>query len=140
LVALTNDWSEQLDDILGADSPEREKAKQLLAMFPNLPKDGQEEVAQHLTNLVDDEDYPSLGKFLTNSVLSEEVLDVLFTDLFNRPNPLKLPLLVDLARDPKHPKAAEAKDLLELYLEEDYGNDWARWRAKAAEWLKENPE
>jgi hypothetical protein len=138
--ALTNDWSERLDGVLGADNSERDKAKLLLAMFPHLPQDGQEEVAQHLTNLVDDEDYASLGRFLTNSVLSEEVLDVLFSDLFNRPNALKLPLLVDVARDPKHPKAAEAKDLLELYLEEDYGNDWALWRTKAELWLKQNPE
>jgi hypothetical protein len=138
--ALSNDWSERLDTVLAAENSERDKANLLLAMFPHLPKDGQEEVAQHLTNLVDDDDYAKLGKFLTNSVLAEEVLDILFTDLFNRPNALKLPLLVDVARDPKHPKAGEAKDLLELYLEEDYGTDWALWRTKAELWLKENPE
>jgi len=139
-LSLTNDWSERLDEILGADTPEREKAKQLLEMFPGLPKDGQEEVAQHLTNLVEDQDYASLGRYLTNSTLAEDVLDVLFSDLFNRPNQLKLPLLIDVARDAKHPKAGEAKDLLELYLEEDYGTDWAKWRAKAEQWLKDNPE
>lgn len=138
-VAITN-WSEQLDEILGAEKPETEKANQLLQMFPRLPKDGQEEVAQHLTNLVDDQDYAALGRYLTNSTLSEDVLDILFSDLFNRPNPLKLPLLVDLASDAKHPKASEAKDLLELYLEEDYGTDWARWRAEAEKWIKDNPE
>ena len=49
-------------------------------------------------------------------------------------------LLLDVARDPKNSKSAEAKDLLELFLEEDYGTDWATWQTKMTEWLKENPD
>ena len=81
-----------------------------------------------------------LGKLLTDSKLPEEVLDVLIVDVLNRPNSLKLPLLLEVARDTQHPKAAEAKDLLELYLEEDYGSDWNKWQAKMEQWLKENPD
>ena len=65
---------------------------------------------------------------------------MLIVDVLNRPNTLKLPLLLELARDAQHPKAAEAKDLLELYLEEDYGSDWNKWQAKMEQWLKENPD
>ncbi len=61
-------------------------------------------------------------------------------DVLNRPNSVKLPLLLDLARDPQHPKASEAKDILELFLEEDYGNDWTKWQAKLDQWLKDNPD
>jgi hypothetical protein len=134
------DWEQRLDDILGSEGEETAKAKQMLALFPNLPEDGQVEVAQHLSNLLSDQEYPSLGKLLTDSKLPEAVLDVLVVDVLNRPNALKLPLLLDIARDSEHPKAAEAKDLLELYLEEDYGNDWNKWQAKMQQWLRENPD
>jgi hypothetical protein len=136
---ITN-WEDKLDDILGSEGEESDKAKKLLAMFSRLPADGQVEVAQHLSNLLPDQDYAALGKLLTDSKLSEEVLDVLIVDVLNRPNSVKLPLLLEVARDAQHPKAAEAKDLLELYLEEDYGTDWNKWQAKLEQWIKDNPD
>jgi hypothetical protein len=137
---LISDWEDKLEDILGSDADEPIKAQQLLALFPRLPEDGQVEVAQHLSNLVADEAYAPLGKFLTDAKLPEPVLDVLLVDLLNRPNAVKLPLLLEVARDPQHPKAAEAKDLLELYLEEDYGTDWNKWQSKLDQWMKDNPD
>jgi len=134
------DWEDRIEDILGSDGEEAGKARQMLAIFPRLPEEGQVEVAQHLSNLVPDQDYAPLGKFLTDSKLSESVLDVLMVDVLNRPNSLKLPLLLEVARDQQHPKAAEAKDLLELYLEEDYGADWNKWQAKLDQWIKDNPD
>jgi hypothetical protein len=136
---ITN-WEDRLDEVLGAETDEKQKAQQLLAMFPNLNEEGQIEVAQHLSNLVEDEDFPALASYATNSALPESVLDVLLSDALNRPNTMKLPLLLEIAQNPNHPKATEAKDLLELYLEEDYGNDWARWTAQMEAWLKDNPE
>src|ERR1043166_4275304 len=80
------DWEDKLDAILTSDGEESAKAKQLLEMFPRLPEDGQVEVAQHLSNLVADEDYAPLGKMLTDAKLPEAVLDVLLADVLNRPN------------------------------------------------------
>jgi hypothetical protein len=137
---LITDWEDKVDEILGPEGEDSEKVKKLLDMFPRLPEDGQVEVAQHLSNLVPDENYAPLGKYLKDAKLPEGVLDVLLADLLNRPNSLKLPLLVEVASDPQHAKAGEAKDLLELFLEEDYGTDWTKWQAKTVEWLKENPD
>jgi hypothetical protein len=89
---------------------------------------------------VADEDYAPLSSFVTNSTLPEAVLDVFVEDVFNRPNAVKLPLLLDIAQDPQHPRASEAKDVLELFLEEDFGNDWTKWHAKMDQWLKDNPD
>ena len=137
---LISDWEDKLEDILGSDADEPIKAQQLLALFPRLPEDGQVEVAQHLSNLVSDEAYAPLGKYLIDSKLPEPVLDVLMVDVLNRPNAVKLPLLLEVARDSQHPKASEAKDLLELYLEEDYGTDWNKWQSKLDQWIKDNPD
>jgi hypothetical protein len=131
------DWENKLDDILGSDEEDTNKVKQLFAMFPRLPEDGQAEVAQHLSNLVADEDYRPLGQILENPKAPESVLDVLMSDVLNRPNAVKLPLLLELAQNPNHPKTDEAKDLVELYLDED---DPAKWPQKMQQWLKENPD
>jgi hypothetical protein len=112
----------------------------MLEMFPQLSPEAQEEVAHHLSNLVPDEEYAPLGNYLTNAALPEAVLDVFLEDVFNRPNSVKLPRLLEIASNPQHPKAAESKDVLELFLEEDYGTDWNKWRTKMDEWLKNNPD
>jgi hypothetical protein len=136
---ITN-WGDKLEQILVSPGEETDKAKQLLEMFPHLPPDGQAEIARHLSNLTPDSDYAGLGEYLKNPKLPEPVLDVLLADALNRPNALKLPLLLDIARQPDHAKAGEAKELLELFLEEDHGTDWAGWQARMDQWLKDNPD
>src|ERR1035438_9797676 len=49
-----------------------------------LPPEGQEEVVRHLTNLLPDQDYGLMRSFLTNSSLSENVLDFLLDDVLDR--------------------------------------------------------
>ena len=136
---ITN-WEDRIDAILTGEEPETEKAKKMIEMFPNLPPDAQEEVAHHISNLTTDDNYAPVAKFLTNNALPEAVLDVFTEDVLNRPNSIKLPALLDIARDPQHPKAGEAKDILELFLEEDFGTDWTRWQARLDQWLKDNPD
>lgn len=138
--ALITNWEEKVDEILTSAAPEADKARRMLEMFPRLPEGGQVEVARHLANLVSDQDYPSLARYLTNSALPESVLDVLVADVLNRPNSVKLPALLGVARDPQNPKAGEAKDILQLFLEEDYSSDWNLWQAKVDQWLKDNPD
>jgi len=134
------DWEEKIDGILTAQEEDGQKAKRLLAMFPNLPEDGQVEAAQHISNLLPDEQYASLAQTLTNAAMPEAVLDVLMTDVLNRPNQLKLETLLDVARTPNHPKAEEALDVLEVFVDENYGQDWAAWKNAVEKWLKENPD
>jgi hypothetical protein len=136
---ITN-WEDRLDEILSNDEEDTNKVKQLLSMFPRLPAEGQDEVAQHLANLVEDEDYNPLLALVLDPKLPEGVLDSLLADLLNRPNQTKLPAFLDIAFMPDHPKAAEARDLLELYLDQDLGTDREAWRKKIDEWLKDNPD
>jgi hypothetical protein len=137
---LETNWEDKIDDIVGSDDQDTNKVKQLFALFPKLPPDGQEEAAQHLSNLVDDDDYTQLGNLLKDDKLPEGVLDELLADVLNRPNAVKLPSLLDVASDPNHAKHDEAKDLLELYLGEDYGSDWDAWRKNLAIWMQQNPD
>ena len=137
---LVTDWNEKIDEALKSGVDDRAAAQSLLKLFPKFPPEGQAEAVQHISNLLPDADYPELGKLMEDATLSEDVLDELIMDLLNRPNKIMLPELVKVAKNPQHAKASEAKDFLELYLEEDYGSDWNLWRVKVDEWLKANPE
>ena len=134
------DWPDKISDVLVADTEIPEKCKVLLEMFPKLPLDGQVEAAQHLSNLVGNDEYQPLGKILLDPKTPDAVDSVLIMDVYNRPASTRLPILLQVARTPNHPKAAEAKDLLERFLDEDYGTDWTRWENKMTAWLKENPD
>jgi hypothetical protein len=131
------EWEEKVDEILGSDADDTNKVTQLFALFPKLPEEGQSEVAQHLSNLVPDDNYKPLGDLLQNAKLPESVLDVLMGDVLNRPNSVKLPELLSVAQNPDHPKVDEAKDLIVLYLDEE---DPAKWPDALQKWLKENPD
>lgn len=135
-------WEGQIDDIL-RDTVETDsdaKAEKLLALFPSLPPEAQLEAARHIVNLTSDEHYPRIHQHVTNPVTSDEVREELFSDLLNRPNSLKLPALLDIARNPQHPETSQARDILEVYLEDDYGNDWLKWEQKMNDWLKDNSD
>lgn len=140
LTNLVSDWETKVDGILSSEGTTDDKARQMLEMFPRLPEAGQAEVAKHLSNLVSDEDYASLSQLLVNPQLTQDTLDTLMSDALNRPNSLKLPTLLEVARTTQHPKAGDAKEVLGFFLEADYGDDWAKWQEKLQEWLKENPD
>ena len=137
---LITDWEEKLDEVLRSDAETAAIGRTLLEWLPRFPAAGQVEAAQHIVNLLEDADYAPLAKVAADPATPEEVLDILLADLLNRPNALKLPALLSVARQTNHSKAGEAKDLLELYLEEDFGTDWAQWEARMQEWLKANPD
>jgi len=136
---ITN-WEDSVDSVIGSDDENTNKVKRLFELFPQLPEAGKIEVAQHLSNLVPDSDYAPLGEILKNAQQPEPVLDVLLADALNRPNGLKLPLLLDVAQSADNPKAAQAKDILGLYLDGDFGADWTTWQQKMQQWLKDNPD
>jgi hypothetical protein len=139
--AANTNWEDTVDSIIGSDDPDTNKVKQLFALFPTLPPDGQEEVAQHLSNLVEDTNYAQLGNLLTNDSLPQGVLDELMSDVLNRPNTLKLPMLLTVGQDQNSPEHDEARDLLELYLGQDPSADnWSQAGSMVTTWLQQNPD
>jgi len=44
---------------------------------------------------------------------------------------------LQVARTAGHPKAGEAREILEVFLGEDYGEEWETWQGKLDEFLKE---
>lgn len=133
-------WDERLDEILGdPDDDTDRKAREMLDMMDKVGVEAQTEIAGHIVNLVDDNDFSTrAAKYLTNAEVPEAVSSVFMNDLYNRDDVMKLPLLLAVARNEKHVLRDEAKDLLELYVEEDYGTNWNQWEEATQKYLKEN--
>ncbi|MFO1515061.1 MAG: hypothetical protein U1F83_19500 [Verrucomicrobiota bacterium] len=133
-------WQPGVSDVFGSGASTSEQAKSLLAQFPNLPPAGQFETAHHISNLLPDEAYGTWAGYLTNSAISPEARKVIYADLLHRPNSIKLPMLLQLARSPSAPNSTEAAQLLRATLREDHGSDWSTWSLRIQAWLKANPD
>jgi hypothetical protein len=139
--AAPTDWEMKIDSILRAnpdnsDAANSATAQMLINLLPTLPPEGQTEAAQHISNLLSDKDYSKVLPIVKNPSMPEDVLDVFVTDLMNRDDTVKLPTLLEIAKIPNHPHREEAATDLQIFLDEDYGNDWTKWDAKMKDYLK----
>jgi hypothetical protein len=136
----STEWEKQLDDVLLSDADVNIKADRILAMIPTAPSNAQVELSQHLVNMVQDDHYDGAAQLLTNPVTPSAVSTVLMNDLLNRNNTLKLPMLLSVARDDDHPLKDQAREMLELLIQEDDGTNWDQWGTSIDTWLQNNPQ
>ena len=136
----STEWEKQLDDVLLSDADPNTKADRILAMIPTAPSNAQVELSQHLVNMVQDDHYDGAAQLLTNAATPSAVSTVLMNDLLNRNNTLKLPMLLAVARENDHPLKDQARDMLELLIQEDDGTNWDQWSASIDTWLQNNPQ
>jgi hypothetical protein len=129
-------WEGMIDQILRSNATEAQMAQMLINLLPTLPEDGQIEAANHIANLLPDANYNAVRPLLLNAGLPESVLSVFFTDLMNRDDPTKLNAFLDVAKISNHPFHDEALSDLQIYVGEDYGTDWNKWKSAVADYLK----
>ena len=134
-------WDKQIEALLASDGTDAEIADKLLELYPHMPTEGQADLILEIAPRIANDSYSNkLSVILTNATAPEEVLETLLTDLIDRPDNIRLPLLLDMARTKEHPKSGDARDLLEALLGEDYGEDWSLWSKKISEWIASHPE
>lgn len=130
-------WEMQIEELLSRPIPPEEAGRLLLNLLPSLPKEGQVEAADHLANLLSDEDFPKVRPLLLNPNTPIEVQDALFFELINRDDSVRMPLLLAIARQRGHPYEHDARDSLEMIVGEDLGEDWDAWQAAVEQRLEE---
>lgn len=130
----------RVGEILGSSASSAAKAQTLLALFPQLPAAAQPAAAQHIVNLLPDTAYMSFVTQLTNVNASAEVRAVIYADLLHRPNAIKLPWLLAMARSPGVSQSGGAAALLQATLREDHGTNWNVWSERVSAWLQANPD
>jgi hypothetical protein len=142
--AMTED-DRKIDEILrlypgNTDADHTNTAQALINLLPALTRDGQVECAQHISNLLSDEEFKRVMPIWRNPSFNPDVIEVFATDLMNREHKVMLPAMLDAVRMPNHPYNEEAKTTLQVFLDEDYGNDVGKWEKAMKEFLKKEAE
>jgi hypothetical protein len=133
-------WEDRLDTILSSEGENRRAVQQLLTGLSDLPLEAQEEYVGHALNLCEDEDYGQMEAIYLAANTPAEVSEGIFDDALNRSDEIKLPLLAKTLRNPAHPMAAEAREILEMYLDLEAGAlPPAGWEVAVQQYLAENP-
>jgi hypothetical protein len=103
-------------------------ANSILSNWKDLSDPGRTAAAQHLANLVADEQFQPVANILLDLKSSQEVQSILFADILNRQDSVKWPLIMKVLETKDHPLSQEARTILTVVLGRDYGDDWAKWQ------------
>jgi hypothetical protein len=130
-------WLAKLDSIVTSDNPSEEnKVEQMAALMPALPMEGKLEYARQMSIMLDDTNYTPVGKILLDPTTSSNVFNVLFTEFVSRGNALKLPMYLEMMKVPNHIYNQQAREVLAIYLRQDFGDDYAKWEQGINSYLK----
>jgi hypothetical protein len=121
-------WEDRLDQLLTAETDAATTVRGLVSSMRQLPPEAQEQYAAHAVNLCGDGQFGLLGEIYLNVQTPQAVTETIFSDLLNRPDTIKLPLLAKTLRNAAHPMAGRAEEILRTYIALEPGtippNDW----------------
>ena len=129
-------WSQVIDTVLRDNSDVAEKSRRMLQMLPHLPAALQAEAAQHLVNFATDSAPENVVEPLLNASTDRSAQGVLLLGLLQRADKIRLPALLQIARNPEHAKHTDALRYLHFLLESDDPADSAAWEARIEARLK----
>lgn len=122
-------WEQAVAKIEKSPSAPGDKARMLFALLPEVPEEGLGHTAEQAVQWLRDTDYRAVAAPLVeNPATHGAVESVLIADLAERPDAVALPTLLNIARNPSHPYAAHARDLLSYILNAERGTDWTAWQ------------
>jgi len=129
-------WEARIRTVLSREkATDAEKARGLLQLLPTIQAEGAETCAEEAVKRLPNEEYRHAQSVVTNPGTYGLALGVLFADLMERPDDLRLPTLVTIARNANHPYSEPARSNLQLLMGQDLGDDWSRWDAAVREKL-----
>lgn len=139
-IVMTED-DRKIDDALklypgNTDQDHANTTQALINLLPSLTKDGQVEASQHISNLLSDENWGKINHIWRNPAFNPDVIEVFANDLMNREDKVKLPALLEAIRIPNHHAREDALSTMQVFLDEDYGDDVAKWEAAMKAYLK----
>ena len=120
--------------------PDPEKVERLLQMFYSLPPEGKKTALDYATQLISDDDYLRQRPRLLRMAENDDLREVVMLDMLTRDDGIKMPSLVELMKTPSETARNEAREILEAFLEKDYGADPNQWVAPVQQWVAENQD
>lgn len=110
--AETDKWTAA--DGSGAKPPTVDDALAFAMKFRALPGERKEECLQRALNLVPDENVMVLVGILMDKTQERECIQLVFDDILNRPEDVKMPILERIRSDKKHPCNADAEWIFDV--------------------------
>lgn len=138
------EWEQDIIKLAGRlDMTDDRKAVALLNKAYTLPDEPAKVVAvEQATRLMSDQQFKQLKPQLMglNDTGSEDMQETILRDILTRAENVRMPALVDLLRRPPYPGQQEIREILEAYVDVDYGTDISKWDAAVHKWLIDNDE
>ena len=116
------------------------KVQQLLAMLPTLPDDGKVLAMEHAAKLITDGEYLKFRDRLLSLSSTPELRQTVLLDVLTRDDEIRMPTLVELLRHRPVSEQAEVKEILEAFVEKDFGDDTKQWELAVRAYLAESSE
>jgi hypothetical protein len=136
----TGEGKQKMEAILASTASPEAKVQQIRDLLSKLSELEAEQAVQALTHAVKDDSFGFIKPLVVDPTLPEPVRDEFMVDLMNRPNSIRIPLFLEIARNPDHPDHENTYDTLEIFTGMKYGADWNAWEKGIDTWLKENPD
>jgi len=109
--------------------------KRLVEELPQFDALTQEEAAQHIANLSDDQTAMIWVKKMISNQLPLPVAEVLFNNLLSRSEELVRPTLAAIADQPNHPQQSESSQILDSLIGfPQPGFTWKDWLKKQSQY------
>jgi len=87
--------------------------------FREMSEDSRMEEIHHTMNLLPDESIAVIYGVLFDKTQPEDIMDVIFSDILNRDESIKILMMREIAKDPTHPMYEESVRILEITDDDD---------------------
>ncbi|MCB1230648.1 MAG: hypothetical protein KDN19_10300 [Verrucomicrobiae bacterium] len=115
-------WDNQIADLLTDTTIENREAGQKLAAIAannSAPEEVRIDAIQHALNLIGDEEYlEDMMALAARTDIPEEMQEIIFSDIHNRPEEISVPVAKEIARQKDHPLAQEAQDFVDFFTDD----------------------
>lgn len=103
-------WEKLVDEVLKEDNTEplAKRGERIKRAIAKLPESERQVGVQGLLNLLSDESFAMLEPILLDPKENPEVLDVIFSDMLNRPESVKNGYILAIAKMRDHPQFTDA--------------------------------
>lgn len=116
------------------------KIQQLLAMVPRLPPDGQTLALEHAARMIPDADYLKFRPRLLQLANTDDLRETVLLDVLTRDDEIRMLTMVEFLKLPPNNGHAEVREILEAFLEKNYGDDAGQWDLAVRKYLAANAE
>ena len=108
---LTDKWTETAKK---SSPPTMDDIDAFVEKFRKVPADRKDECIHRALNLIPDENVMLLAGILMDKGQDEETVDAVFSDILNRDESVKLPVMREIIKDTKHPCWKDAAWILDV--------------------------